>query len=151
MHVACVVCAVSVSDKLTTFTYVNREQWTLSNGRNRNFSHGKNAERNQTRNSLEIDRFDRKWSIEWIMWRTARNGKLKTHWSNRKFVSFFPSLLALRVDRKLSLDLVPRIGPLAVDPHKISLASLHQVHVNSSENAKASSVSTTRTLDFGRW
>lgn len=37
------------------------------------------------------------------------------------------------------MDLVPRIGPLAVNPHEISISSLHQVHVNSSENAKASS------------
>lgn len=43
--------------------------------------------------------------------------------------------------RKLCLDLVPRIGPLAVNPYEISISSLHQVHVNSSENAKASSVS----------
>lgn len=43
--------------------------------------------------------------------------------------------------RKLGLDLVPRIGPLAVNCQEISVSSLHQVHVNSSENAKASSVS----------
>lgn len=42
--------------------------------------------------------------------------------------------------RKLFLDLVPRVGPLAVDPHNISVVSLHQVHVKSAENAKASSV-----------
>lgn len=49
--------------------------------------------------------------------------------------------LLVRFYSKLSLDLVPRVGPLAVDAHKISISSLHQVHVNSSENAKASSVS----------
>lgn len=43
--------------------------------------------------------------------------------------------------RKLGLDLVPRIGPLTVNCQDISVSSLHQVHVNSSENAKASSVS----------
>lgn len=43
--------------------------------------------------------------------------------------------------RKLGLDLVPRLGTLAVDPHKIGIVSLHQVHVNSAENAKAASVS----------
>lgn len=47
--------------------------------------------------------------------------------------------------RKLGLDLVPRNGPLAVDPHKCGIVSLHQVHVNSAENAKASSVSLRRT------
>ncbi|XP_065079218.1 dedicator of cytokinesis protein 3 isoform X3 [Ochlerotatus camptorhynchus] len=41
--------------------------------------------------------------------------------------------------RKLGLDLVPRLGTLAVDPHKIGIVSLHQVHVNSAENAKAAS------------
>lgn len=45
--------------------------------------------------------------------------------------------------RKLGLDLVPRLGTLAVDPHKIGIVSLHQVHVNSAENAKAASVSGT--------
>uniref|UniRef100_A0A1B0GPM6 Uncharacterized protein n=1 Tax=Phlebotomus papatasi TaxID=29031 RepID=A0A1B0GPM6_PHLPP len=40
---------------------------------------------------------------------------------------------------KLCLDLVPRIGPLAVNPHNIGIVSLHNVHVNSAENAKASS------------
>ncbi|XP_055588289.1 dedicator of cytokinesis protein 3 isoform X2 [Uranotaenia lowii] len=42
-------------------------------------------------------------------------------------------------NRKLGLDLVPRLGTLAVDPHKIGIVSLHQVHVNSAENAKAAS------------
>ncbi|XP_055698123.1 dedicator of cytokinesis protein 3 isoform X2 [Phlebotomus papatasi] len=42
-------------------------------------------------------------------------------------------------NRKLCLDLVPRIGPLAVNPHNIGIVSLHNVHVNSAENAKASS------------
>ncbi|XP_055616289.1 dedicator of cytokinesis protein 3 isoform X2 [Toxorhynchites rutilus septentrionalis] len=42
-------------------------------------------------------------------------------------------------NRKLCLDLVPRLGTLAVDPHKIGIVSLHQVHVNSAENAKAAS------------
>lgn len=42
--------------------------------------------------------------------------------------------------RKLGLDLVPRSGTLAVDPQKIGIVSLHQVHVNSAENAKAASV-----------
>ncbi|XP_055305427.1 dedicator of cytokinesis protein 3 isoform X2 [Sitodiplosis mosellana] len=42
-------------------------------------------------------------------------------------------------NRKLCLDLVPRIGPLAVNPYEISISSLHHVHVSSSENAKASS------------
>lgn len=35
--------------------------------------------------------------------------------------------------------MVPRIGPLAVDPYKIGVVALHNVHVNSAENAKASS------------
>lgn len=39
------------------------------------------------------------------------------------------------------MDLVPRTGPLTVNSQEISVSSLHQVHVNSSENAKASSVS----------
>lgn len=43
--------------------------------------------------------------------------------------------------RKLGLDLVPRLGTLAVDPHKIGIVSLHQVHQASAENAKAASVS----------
>ncbi|XP_053681007.1 dedicator of cytokinesis protein 3 [Anopheles nili] len=42
-------------------------------------------------------------------------------------------------NRKLGLDLVPRTGALAVDPQKIGIVSLHQVHVNSAENAKAAS------------
>ncbi|XP_013109839.2 dedicator of cytokinesis protein 3 isoform X1 [Stomoxys calcitrans] len=42
-------------------------------------------------------------------------------------------------NRKLGLDLVPRIGPLAVDPHNIGIVGLHNVHVTSAENAKASS------------
>uniref|UniRef100_A0AAG5CQS3 Dedicator of cytokinesis n=1 Tax=Anopheles atroparvus TaxID=41427 RepID=A0AAG5CQS3_ANOAO len=42
-------------------------------------------------------------------------------------------------NRKLGLDLVPRLGTLAVDPQKIGIVSLHQVHVNSAENAKAAS------------
>lgn len=42
--------------------------------------------------------------------------------------------------RKLGLDLVPRTGPLAVDARKVGIVALHQVHVNSAENAKASSV-----------
>ncbi|XP_040151946.1 dedicator of cytokinesis protein 4 isoform X2 [Anopheles arabiensis] len=42
-------------------------------------------------------------------------------------------------NRKLGLDLVPRSGTLAVDPQKIGIVSLHQVHVNSAENAKAAS------------
>ncbi|XP_039431309.1 dedicator of cytokinesis protein 3 isoform X3 [Culex pipiens pallens] len=41
--------------------------------------------------------------------------------------------------RKLGLDLVPRLGTLAVDPHKIGIVSLHQVHQASAENAKAAS------------
>lgn len=49
--------------------------------------------------------------------------------------------MSILIYRKLGLDLVPRIGPLAVIPQEISISSLHQVHVNSSENAKASSVS----------
>ncbi|XP_058116112.1 dedicator of cytokinesis protein 3 [Anopheles ziemanni] len=40
-------------------------------------------------------------------------------------------------NRKLGLDLVPRLGTLAVDPQKIGIVSLHQVHVSSAENAKA--------------
>ncbi|SPP88189.1 blast:Dedicator of cytokinesis protein 3 [Drosophila guanche] len=42
-------------------------------------------------------------------------------------------------NRKLGLDLVPREGPLAVDPHGIGIVKLYNVHVNSAENAKASS------------
>ncbi|XP_073817677.1 dedicator of cytokinesis spg [Musca autumnalis] len=42
-------------------------------------------------------------------------------------------------NRKLGLDLVPRIGPLAVDPHNIGIVALHNVHVTSADNAKASS------------
>lgn len=42
---------------------------------------------------------------------------------------------------KLGLDLVPRNGPTSVDPNKVGIVSLHQVHMNSAENAKASSVS----------
>ncbi|XP_037810861.1 dedicator of cytokinesis protein 3 [Lucilia sericata] len=42
-------------------------------------------------------------------------------------------------NRKLGLDLVPRVGPLAVDPHNIGIVGLHNVHVTSADNAKASS------------
>lgn len=35
---------------------------------------------------------------------------------------------------------MPRTGPLAVDAKKVGIVALHQVHVNSAENAKASSV-----------
>lgn len=42
---------------------------------------------------------------------------------------------------KLGLDLVPREGPLAVDPHSIGIVKLYNVHVSSADNAKASSVS----------
>ncbi|XP_068154340.1 dedicator of cytokinesis protein 3 isoform X1 [Drosophila tropicalis] len=42
-------------------------------------------------------------------------------------------------NRKLGLDLVPRIGPLAVDPHGIGIVKLYNVHVSSADNAKASS------------
>ncbi|XP_055847546.1 dedicator of cytokinesis protein 3 isoform X2 [Episyrphus balteatus] len=42
-------------------------------------------------------------------------------------------------NRKLGLDLVPRVGPLAVDPNKIGIVRLYQVHVTSADNAKASS------------
>lgn len=56
---------------------------------------------------------------------------------NLFFANFFSFSV---IFRKLSLDLVPRIGPLAVDPHTVGIVSLHQVHVNSAENAKASSV-----------
>lgn len=41
--------------------------------------------------------------------------------------------------RKLGIDLVPRIGPLEVNPHKIGIVALHGVHVISAENANASS------------
>ncbi|KAM8705044.1 hypothetical protein ACLKA7_009497 [Drosophila subpalustris] len=40
---------------------------------------------------------------------------------------------------KLGLDLVPRVGPLAVDPHGIGIVKLYNVHVSSADNAKASS------------
>ncbi|ALC45637.1 spg [Drosophila busckii] len=40
---------------------------------------------------------------------------------------------------KLGLDLVPRVGPLAVDPHSIGIVKLYNVHVSSADNAKASS------------
>ncbi|XP_060650171.1 dedicator of cytokinesis protein 3 [Drosophila nasuta] len=42
-------------------------------------------------------------------------------------------------NRKLGLDLVPRVGPLAVDPHGIGIVKLYNVHVSSADNAKASS------------
>ncbi|XP_030371328.1 dedicator of cytokinesis protein 3 [Scaptodrosophila lebanonensis] len=42
-------------------------------------------------------------------------------------------------NRKLGLDLVPRVGPLAVDPHGIGIVKLYNVHVTSADNAKASS------------
>ncbi|XP_033233286.1 dedicator of cytokinesis protein 3 isoform X2 [Drosophila pseudoobscura] len=42
-------------------------------------------------------------------------------------------------NRKLGLDLVPREGPLAVDPHGIGIVKLYNVHVSSADNAKASS------------
>ncbi|KAM7361573.1 dedicator of cytokinesis spg isoform 1-T1 [Cochliomyia hominivorax] len=42
-------------------------------------------------------------------------------------------------NRKLGLDLVPRVGPLAVDPHNIGIVGLYNVHVTSADNAKASS------------
>ena len=43
--------------------------------------------------------------------------------------------------RKLGLDQVPRIGPLAVDPHNIGIVGLYNVHVSSADNDKASTVS----------
>lgn len=60
----------------------------------------------------------------------------------------FPSLISLSINRqmlsdlcsKLGLDLVPREGPLAVDPHGIGIVKLYNVHVSSADNAKASSV-----------
>ncbi|XP_037027423.1 dedicator of cytokinesis protein 3 isoform X2 [Bradysia coprophila] len=42
-------------------------------------------------------------------------------------------------NRKLLLDLVPRNGPLPVDPNKHSIVSLYHIHVTSAENAKACS------------
>ncbi|XP_037885712.1 dedicator of cytokinesis protein 3 isoform X1 [Glossina fuscipes] len=42
-------------------------------------------------------------------------------------------------NRKLGLDLVPRIGALAVDPYSIGIVGLYNVHVTSADNAKASS------------
>ncbi|XP_011184777.2 dedicator of cytokinesis protein 3 isoform X2 [Zeugodacus cucurbitae] len=52
------------------------------------------------------------------------------------------TLVVSRIDwgnRKLGLDQVPRIGPLAVDPHNIGIVGLYNVHVSSADNAKASS------------
>lgn len=40
---------------------------------------------------------------------------------------------------KLGLDLVPRVGPLAVDPTEIGVVALHNVHVSSDENTKVTS------------
>ncbi|XP_055375365.1 dedicator of cytokinesis protein 3 [Condylostylus longicornis] len=41
-------------------------------------------------------------------------------------------------NRKLGLDMVPRNGPLAVDPHEIGIVKLYEVHV-ASDNAKTTS------------
>lgn len=43
--------------------------------------------------------------------------------------------------RKLGLDLVPRVGPLAVSPTEIGIVALHNVHMTSDETAKNTSVS----------
>ncbi|XP_037943777.1 dedicator of cytokinesis protein 3-like [Teleopsis dalmanni] len=50
-----------------------------------------------------------------------------------------PIPLSKQIVNKLGLDLVPRIGPLAVDPHNIGIVGLYNVHVTSADNAKASS------------
>lgn len=56
-------------------------------------------------------------------------------------IQLTPSFFCIHF-RKLGLDLVPRTGTVVVDGEKVGIVSLHQVHVNSAENAKASSVST---------
>jgi hypothetical protein len=43
--------------------------------------------------------------------------------------------------RKLGLDLVPRIGPLAVNPVEVGIVALHNFHSSSDENTKNTSVS----------
>ena len=43
---------------------------------------------------------------------------------------------------------MPRVGPLAVDPHNIGIVGLYNVHVSSADNAKASSVSILNTIYF---
>ncbi|XP_059476423.1 dedicator of cytokinesis protein 3 isoform X1 [Neocloeon triangulifer] len=42
-------------------------------------------------------------------------------------------------NRKLGLDLVPRVGALMVDPTTMSIVELHQVHVQSSESSQGAS------------
>lgn len=42
---------------------------------------------------------------------------------------------------KLGLDLIPRVGPLAVNPTEVGIVSLHNFHSSSDENTKNTSVS----------
>jgi hypothetical protein len=42
---------------------------------------------------------------------------------------------------KLGLDLIPRVGPLAVNPIEVGIVSLHNFHSSSDENTKNTSVS----------
>jgi hypothetical protein len=42
---------------------------------------------------------------------------------------------------KLGLDLVPRLGPIAVSPKEVGIVALHNVHMTSDETAKNTSVS----------
>lgn len=42
---------------------------------------------------------------------------------------------------KLGLDLIPRVGPLAVNATEVGIVSLHNFHSSSDENTKNTSVS----------
>lgn len=47
---------------------------------------------------------------------------------------------------KLGLDLIPRVGPLAVNPTEVGIVALHNFHSSSDENTKNASVSFYSTL-----
>lgn len=53
------------------------------------------------------------------------------------------------INSKLGLDLVPRLGPIAVSPKQIGIVSLHNVHMTSDETAKNTSVSRLRGFPGG--
>lgn len=48
--------------------------------------------------------------------------------------------ILFNIFRKLGLDLVPRLGSLAVSPTEIGIVALHNVHMRSDETAKNTSV-----------
>lgn len=55
-------------------------------------------------------------------------------------LKFINNFLLFYKHRKLGLDLVPRVGPLAVNPPEVGIVALHNFHSSSDENTKNTSV-----------